>query len=123
MANIDQVISQIRFGLEQLSSRNAHHEFEHLCRHLARARVCSNILPATGPVAAGGDQGRDFETFRTHLSSTPIANSTFIGLASSKPLAFACSLQKDRISRKIKSDVTTIVASGSTVEAIHFFAV
>jgi hypothetical protein len=123
MAGIDQVISQIRFGLEQLSARNAHHEFEHLCRHLVRARVCSNILPATGPVAAGGDQGRDFETFRTFLNSTSIANSTFVGLASTKPIAFACSLEdKKSINRKIKSDVKTITASGATVEGIHYFA-
>jgi hypothetical protein len=123
MASIDQVISQIRFGLEQLSARNAHHEFEHLCRHLARARICSNILPATGPVAAGGDQGRDFETFRTFLNSTSIANSTFVGLASTKPIAFACSLEdKKSINRKIKSDVKTITASGATVEGIQYFA-
>lgn len=123
MASITEVVSQIRFGLEQLSPRNAHHGFEDVCRHLARARICSNILPATGPVAAGGDQGRDFETFRTYLSSSPIAKSTFIGLASSKAITFACSIQKkDRISSKIKSDVKTIVSSGSTVEAIHFFA-
>jgi hypothetical protein len=44
MANIDQVASQIRFGLDQLSARNAHHDFEHLCRHLTRARICSNVL-------------------------------------------------------------------------------
>jgi hypothetical protein len=124
MASITEVISQIRFGLEQLSSKNAHHEFEHLCRHLARARICSNILPATGPVAAGGDQGRDFETFRTYLSSSSIAQSTFIGLVSNKPVAFACSLEKKaRISSKIKSDVNTIISSGSAIEAVHFFAV
>lgn len=123
MALLREVISQIRFGLDQLSSKNAHHEFEHLCRHLARARICSNILPATGPVAAGGDQGRDFETFRTYLSSTPLANSTFVGLVSNKPIAFACSLErKAKISSKIKSDVKTIVSSGSSIEAIHFFA-
>lgn len=123
MASIDQVISQIRFGLEQLSSKNAHHEFEHLCRHLVRTRICSNILPATGPVAAGGDQGRDFETFRTYLNSTSIASSTFVGLASIKPLAFACSLEdKKSINRKIKSDVNTIMASGSPIEGIHYFA-
>src|SRR5438552_3097846 len=123
MASIDQVISQIRFGLAQLSSRNAHHEFEHLCRHLARARICSNILPATGPAAAGGDQGRDFETFRTYLNSTSIANSTFVGLASAKPIAFACSLEdKKSINRKIRSDIKTILSCGSSIEGIHYFA-
>ncbi|HEX8264461.1 MAG TPA: hypothetical protein VF596_03485 [Pyrinomonadaceae bacterium] len=122
MANLDQVISQIRFGIEQLSSKSAHHEFEHLCRHLTRVRICSNILPATGPVSAGGDQGRDFETFRTYLNSTPIAASTFIGLASSKPIAFSCTLEKkEKIKGKIESDVKTIMSSGSPIEAIHYF--
>jgi len=121
LTNIGQVVSQIRFQLEQLSTKNAHHDFEKLCRHLARARICSNILPATGPVSAGGDQGRDFETFRTYLRSSPIANSAFVGKVSQKPIAFACSLQKKGISTKIKSDISTIMASGTPVEAIHYF--
>ena len=122
MANLDQVIAQIRFQLEQLNPKNQHHDFEHLCRHLARARVCSNILPATGPVSAGGDQGRDFETFRTYLNSSPIANSAFIGLASQRPLAFGCSLEKkEKITTKIKADVKTIMAAGAAVEAVHYF--
>jgi hypothetical protein len=121
MSNIDQVISQIRFQLEQLSAKNAHHDFEHLCRHLARERICSNILPATGPVSTGGDQGRDFETFRTYLSSSPISNSVFIGLVSQKTIAFACTLQKKAIQQKISSDISTIVTSGSPVESIHYF--
>jgi len=121
MQNIDQVIAQIRFQLDQLSARNAQHDFEHLCRHLTRARICANILPATGPVAAGGDQGRDFETFVTYLRSTSIADSTFVGKISQKPIAFACSIQRRRISSKIKSDVDTIMKSGSPVEAVHYF--
>lgn len=60
----DQLIELIRFGLVDLSTRNAHFDFEELCRHLARSCICTNIVPATGPVAVGGDQGRDFETFR-----------------------------------------------------------
>src|SRR5260370_7664823 len=112
MANIDQVISHIRFGIDQLSARNAHHEFEHLCRHLTRLRICSNVLPATGPVGAGGDQGRDFETFRTYLRDSPIGDSTFVGLVSDKPIAFACSLKK-QIDTKIKSHVATIPRSDS----------
>jgi hypothetical protein len=122
MANLDQVVSQIRFGIEQLSAKSSHHEFEHMCRHLTRARICSNILPSTGPVSAGGDQGRDFETFRTYLSSTSIANSTFVGLASDKPIVFGCSLEKKaKIKGKIESDVNTIMRTGSEVEAIHYF--
>lgn len=58
----------IRLALGTLAADNAHHQFEQLCRHLARYRIASNILPATGPVSADGDQGRAFETFRTHLA-------------------------------------------------------
>src|SRR6185369_5860320 len=110
MATIDQVATQIRFGLEQLSARNAHHEFEHLCRYLTKARICSNVLPATGPVGQGGDQGRDFETFRTYLSNSTLAETAFVGLVSNKPLVFACTLQKQQIKRKIKFDVKTIMS-------------
>ena len=45
----------VGYALSELSSDNAHHEFEHLCRHIARRRICSNILPASGPVSGGGD--------------------------------------------------------------------
>jgi hypothetical protein len=121
MATIDQVAAQIRFGLDQLSARNAHHEFEHLCRYLTRARICSNVLPATGPVGQGGDQGRDFETFRTYLSNSTLAETAFVGLVSNKPLVFACTLQKQQIKRKIKFDVKKIMSSGSTVEGVHYF--
>lgn len=119
MASMDQLISQIRFQLEQLSARNAHHDFEHLCRHLARERICSNILPATGPVTAGGDQGRDFETFRSLLSSNTLVDSMFLGLTSNKRIVFACSLQKSIVA-KIKSDIQTIVSSGSSIDMIYF---
>jgi hypothetical protein len=122
MATLDQLASQIRFQLEQLSKRNGHHEFEHLCRYLARARICSNILPATGPVSAYGDQGRDFETFRTYLHESPISNSSFIGLASEGPIAFACTLtEEERIESKIKSDIETIMRSGTPIIDIHYF--
>lgn len=122
MATRNQVTSQIRFGLGQLSAHNEQHDFEHLCRHLARSRICSNILPATGPVSAGGDQGRDFETFRTYLNSSSISTSSFIGLVSGEPIAFACTTTDvDNLLQKIKSDSTTIMNSGETVAAIHYF--
>jgi len=34
----------IHYGLSVLSSENAHHDFEHLCRHLARRRIYSNVI-------------------------------------------------------------------------------
>jgi len=120
MADQVQLIVQLRFALEQLSERNAQHEWEHLSRHIARERICSNILPATGPVQAGGDQGRDFETFRTYLQHSSLKERSFVGLVSEKPLAFACTLEK-RVAPKIKRDVITIMSSGSTIEGIYVF--
>lgn len=123
MATHRELISYIRFQLDQIGARNAHHEFEHLCRHLARLRICSNILPATGPVTAGGDQGRDAETFRTYLANSPIGSSTFVGLASAQPVAFACTIQKkdNKLKTKIKNDVSKIMDSGQAVASIHYF--
>jgi hypothetical protein len=121
MATILEVRQQIRFGLDQLRARNAHHEFEHLCRDLTRSRICSNILPATGPVSAGGDQGRDFETFRTYLRSTPVVGSTFIGLAKEHPLVFACTTQTKNVSSKIRADVGVIAKGGGHVEDMYCF--
>jgi hypothetical protein len=122
MASLEQVITQIRFGLQQLSARNAHHEFEHLSRRYARARICSNILPATGPVSAGGDQARDFETFRSYLAGSPIAHSSFIGRIAEGPVAFACTLEHEKtVASKIKKDVSIIMGSGSRVGGVHYF--
>lgn len=114
------VSAQIRFALEQLSQRNAQHEFEHLCRYLALQRICANILPATGPVQAGGDQGRDFETFRSYLASNGLRDSSSVGLIAGGMIAFACTLNKE-YRPKIQGDVATIIKSGSRVEAIHYF--
>lgn len=121
MASFVQVVGQIRFALDQLSSRNGHHEFEHLCRHYAKARVCSNILPATGPVSSGGDQGRDFETFRTYLTNT-VCESSFVGLATDRVVVFACTLQRKEVASKIENDVLSIVKYGLPVDSIHIFS-
>ncbi len=122
MASRDQLASQIRFQLDQLSAQNRHHDFEHLSRHLARLRICSNILPATGPVSAGGDQGRDFESFLTYLSESPIAGSSFVGMTSQEAVAFACTItQKTKLKAKIKSDIAVIVGGAVPVASIHYF--
>ncbi len=121
MADKVQLIAQIRFALEQLSERNAQHEWEHLSRHLARARVCANILPATGPVQSGGDQGRDFETFRTYLQASPLKERSFVGLVSDRPLAFACTLEKS-VGSKVRRDVVAIMSSGTPISGIYFFS-
>lgn len=111
---------RIRFALAQLAPLNRHHDFEHLSHQFARLRIASNMLPATGPVARWGDQGRDFETFRSYIINSPIADSTFVALVSNKKIVGACSLQQD-IAPKIRQDVKTIVDSGEKIEEIYYF--
>ncbi len=112
----------IRFELSNLSSQNAHHEFEHLCRHVARLRIASNVIPATGPVAAGGDQGRDFETFRSYLHGQLPFAIGFLALAAEDTVAFACTLQQDDLASKIRADMKTICSQGTRVDRIVVFA-
>lgn len=97
-------VTLIRFHLSQLAARNGHHEFERLAMAFARARIASNLLPATGPVSAGGDQGRDFETFRTYYVRDT-EESGFRRRASAETLSFACTLQQEGIGPKIRDDV------------------
>lgn len=120
LSNRRQLEHQVQYELSNLGARNAAHDFEHLCRHVARLRICSNILPATGPVSAGGDQGRDFETFRTFLESE-FNDSAFLALASEKTITFACSTQVQKVSAKIKSDAKKICSQGEHVDEVHFF--
>lgn len=110
-----EVATQVRFALSHLPARNAHHEFEQMCRHLTKRFICSNVLPATGPVSAGGDQGRDFETFRTYLREELGPHGAFLGLVREGPIAFICTLQADDVPTKISSDVATVCASGYPV--------
>ncbi|MGA9033054.1 MAG: hypothetical protein WB402_11095 [Sulfuricaulis sp.] len=120
MKTILELANYIRFQLAELRTANKHHEFEHLTRQFARLRICENILPATGPVGAGDDQGRDFETYRTYLASTPIATSSFLGIAGDKELVFACSLEQ-KIKGKIKEDITTICSGQEVIDTIYYF--
>lgn len=116
-----QLASVIRFHLHEMGARNAHHEFEHLARYLARAKVHSNILPATGPVSAGGDGGKDFETFNTSVSSPIAATKGFSALSSgSRKVAFSCSAQQEGIVGKIEEDVVKALNGGPVDEVVYF---
>lgn len=108
----DELKAMIRFQLSQLSARNAHHEFEHLGFDVARLRLATNLVPATGPVQAGGDQGRDFESYRTFIAESPLASSAFVARVTQGTLVGACSLDKDMPS-KIKRDLSNIFSSGT----------
>lgn len=115
-----QLKGYVRFQLSQLSARNAHHEFENLAFEVARLRVVPNLLPATGPVQAGGDQGRDFESYRTYLAGSSLGTSAFVTTARDDIVVGACSLQKN-IAEKIKSDLKTIFASGTRPDHVAYF--
>ena len=122
MANPEQLGAQIRFALSELPARNAHHVFEDICRHLTREFICSNVLPATGPVSAGGDQGRDFETFRTYLREELGPGGGFLGLVSEGAIAFVCTTQAEGVAAKVATDVEKICASGHPVHEVKAFS-
>lgn len=122
MADLAQVSTQIRFQLSELGARNAHHLFEELCFHLSRVRLYSNLLPATGPVSAGGDGGRDFETYPTQLLDDSSAGSSFLARAADQPIAFACTLQQQGLSSKIRADVRKCAEGTPPFQRIYFFA-
>ena len=113
----------IRFQLEDLTAQNEHHTFEKICYRIAKRRLSSNILLATGPVSAGGDQGRDAETYYTRLPQELPATAGFVGRATTEPLVMACSAQKDRLEAKVRRDVNSICRQGGAVKVVAFFAV
>lgn len=115
------VIRQISFALSELPSENAAHRFEDLCRHVARARLAANLLPATGPVGAGGDQGRDFETYRTYLAAQLGRHGGFAVRVPEGAIAFACTLQQDGLPAKVREDVSKTCGGGVPVEAVYYF--
>ena len=121
MTNPAQVATQVRFALSQLPRRNAHHVFEDICRHFARQFICSNVLPATGPVSAGGDQGRDFETFRSYLRDELGPHGGFLGLVSEGTIAFVCTTQAENVPGKVTADIEKVCASGTPVHEIVVF--
>ncbi|MGC5796120.1 hypothetical protein [Sphingomonas sp. NFX23] len=115
-----QLAGIIRYHLSDLGSRNGHHEFEHLARHVARARIASNILPSTGPVSSGGDRGRDFETFVTDNPIPGPPGSDFPARSSgSRRIVFACTLAR-KTDAKIRRDVATLAAQDDVDEVVYF---
>ncbi|GLP63583.1 hypothetical protein TUSST3_02040 [Streptomyces sp. TUS-ST3] len=113
----------IRFALDTLGERNAHHEFERLSLEIARRRFVSNLLPATGPVGNGGDQGRDGESFWTAFARSSEAPAGFASLASSEKTVLACTVQKRNVPTKIRKDLTSICRHGDSVDRVLYFTV
>ena len=120
MPSLRKCKQHIKFSLDNLGAENAHHDFEHICRHFSRKRLGLNILPATGPVSAGGDQGRDFETYT--VIPEVILELSGKQKVIPKKAAFACTTQASGIPTKVKKDVQQIVSSGDKVDIIYFFS-
>jgi hypothetical protein len=114
----------IRFRLGELSSRNEHHRFEEIATRIAQKRVSSNILIATGPVSAGGDQGRDAESFTTRLPDELPHSAGFAAAAATAPVVVACTVQSSSLKRKVLDDLVGICAEGADpVDHVAFFSV
>lgn len=52
------------------------------------------MIPATGPVSAGGDQGTDFETYPVGKVTAVGTESPFLARATDEKVLFACSIEK-----------------------------
>ena len=121
-----QLEHRIRFELDRLGERNSHHEFERLCFEVARRRIATNLIPATGPVSAGGDQGRDAESHWTAIPAEGLDSQPtwLLGTRiSDEPTVLACTIQKTDIPRKIKRDLHAICTKGTPVRHVVYFTV
>lgn len=90
---IPEAEAYIQYRLNELSSRNEHHRFEEIATRIARKRISANLMIATGPVSAGGDQGRDAETFTTRIPDELPYAAGFSASASTAPVVLACTVQ------------------------------
>ena len=122
MTTVVEAEKYVLYLLAELGAANEHHRFEDVCARLARIRVSSNIMLATGPVSAGGDQGRDGETYFTRLPDEMPGAGGFIGQASTHPIVVACTVQKAGLTSKIKFDLDAICTQGEPVEHAAFFS-
>ncbi|CAL9366249.1 hypothetical protein SUDANB105_00768 [Streptomyces sp. enrichment culture] len=118
-----QLERRIRFALSNLGESNSHHEFEALCLGLARRRITSNLLPATGPVSSGGDQGRDAESHWTNIPRELPGTSLFAALASTQRVVMAWTIQSTDVPGKIRSDLASICRQGTPVDRVIYFTV
>ncbi|WP_203183896.1 hypothetical protein [Streptomyces pratensis] len=123
MATFPETERYIQFLLEQLAGRNEHHVFEQIVFQIALRRLSSNIVPATGPVSAGGDQGRDAESYYTNLPHELPGADGFVGRATTEPWVLAASVQKPPLDGKIRDDLKSICSRGEPVRRVAFFAV
>jgi hypothetical protein len=109
----------LHFAVDELTTRNGQFEFEALCQELIKARVASNLVTATGPVAAKGDQGRDAETYVSYLAEELGPHSAFLALLQDDMAAVCCTLQRDDLKSKFEDDAKKVVSAGAEVQRIY----
>jgi hypothetical protein len=122
IARHDHLRAFVRFSLSQLRSRNEHHRFEHLCEALARQRITPNIVVGTGPVSAGGDQGRDFETFHGYARGHVRDLGVELGIEDRDAIVFCCTVGQSDVPSKIRRDISALTSVGSRVDVVVFFS-
>ena len=80
-----------------------------------------NILPATGPVSGGGDQGADFESYKVGTTAQRSSvTSTFFSRSAPDKWLFACSLESN-YKKKINEDLQAAKRFGEPVARLVFF--
>ncbi|MEV4201928.1 hypothetical protein [Micromonospora globbae] len=122
--SIPEAEAYIQFRLGELSSRNEHHRFEEIATRIARKRISSNILIATGPVSSGGDQQRDAETYTTRIPDELPHSAGFSAAASTAPVVIACTVQREKLKSKVLDDLAGICAEDAElVSHVAFFSV
>jgi hypothetical protein len=98
---------------------NRHHVLEPIALYWGRARVAPNLRLAGGPVSAGGDQGRDVESYFSYYEREGAADT----------IVFICTTRKDdgkgertrALESKIKRDITSVMAREPHPEIIYAF--
>lgn len=122
-ASILETEAFIRFRLLEMSSLNEHHRFEEIATRVAQKRISANVLIATGPVSSAGDQGRDAESFITHIPDELPHSAGFAAAASTAPVVVACTLQRGGLKQKVLEDLACIChKDAASVEHVAFFS-
>lgn len=124
-ANPDELAKYVQYRLGMMGEENAHHRFEELCFRLAKATVASNLMPPSGPVSAGGDQGRDFESFRVEGAGGNVTHFFAASISADDTVVFACTTQRGSdadLRAKIRSDVATACSREPRPTVVYFYA-
>ena len=111
--NDDELAKYVQFRLSALAEENAHHRFEELCFRVAKATVATNLIPPTGPVAAGGDQGRDFESYRVAGDGGAVTTRFASCVKGEDTLVFCCTTLRGEpadLAAKVRGDLDTACA-------------